>query len=224
MTGRQPSAAAERLRLHLTALVGIAFLTVGAARLAALVLELVLRQAGADDLFRGELVWSIAATVVGSVLWLPAWLAIVARRAAAPEAERLARTSRAYLLLVVGAALIAVVPSAVFLLYRLIDTVLGGSGADLGSELPIPLAAVAVGAVVAAYHGRLVVADIRLAAAQQPEVAASTSAVEGTDGASPVVTTTSLTLILRGEHGEDLEAVAAALRAHLPPGVLLEGG
>jgi hypothetical protein len=222
--GPSALAAAERLRLHLTALVGITFLAVGAARLVALVLELVLRRAGADDLFRGELVWCIAAIVVGSVLWLPAWSAIVARRTAAPQAERLARTARAYLLLVVGAALIAVVPSAVFVLFRLIDTVLGGSGADLGSELPIPLAAVGVGAVVAAYHGRLVVADIRLAAAQQPEVGAPTTVAAEIVGAPPIFVPTSLALVLRGVRGEDLVAVAAALREHLPPGVVLEGG
>ena len=221
--GATALAAAERLRLHLTALIGITFLTVGVARLGALLLELVLRQAGADDLFRRELVWCIAQIVVGSVLWLPAWSTIVARRTVAPVAERLAKTARAYLLLVVGGALIAVVPSAVFALFRLIDTALGGRSADLGSDLPIPLAVVAVGAVVAAYHGRLVVSDIRLAAAQQPDVATPTATVEGMDGAPLVITPASLTLILRGERGEDLEAVAAALRDHLPPGVLLEG-
>ena len=108
-------------------------------------------------------------------------------------------------------------------MFRLIDTALGGRSADLGSDLPIPLAVVAVGAVVAAYHGRLVVSDIRLAAAQQPDVATPTATVEGMDGAPLVITPASLTLILRGERGEDLEAVAAALRDHLPPGVLLEG-
>ena len=207
--GTAPLAAAERLGLHLTALVGIAFLTVGVARLGGLLLEQVLGQVGVDDFFRGELVWCVAQILVGAVLWLPAWSAILRRRTAAPATERVATTSRAYLFLIVGGALIAGVPSAVFALFRLIDTLLGGGGTALGSDLAITIAVVAVAAVVAAYHGRLVVSDLRLAPAAQPATVAS-----------PVT----LALVLRGQGGEDLEAIAASLREHLPPGVVLEGG
>lgn len=217
-------AAAERLRLHLTALVGIIFLTVGAARLGALLVELVLGQVGGDDFIRQELVWCIAQVLVGSVLWLPAWSAIVARRTTDPATERLAKTARAYLLLVVGGALVAVVPSTVFVLFRFINTVLGGGATNLGSDLPIPLAIVVVGAVVAAYHGRLVVSDMRLAAAQQPAATALVATVEMIEGPPLAIAPTTLALVLRGDAGEDLEAVAAALRDHLPPGVRLEAG
>ena len=216
-------ATAERVRLHLTALVGIIFLTVGAARLGALSVELVLGQVGGGDFIRRELVWCIAQVLVGSVLWVPAWSAIGVRRTKDPATERLAKTARAYLLLVVGGALIAVVPSAVFVLFRLIDTLLGGA-TSLGSDLPIPLAIVVVGAVVAVYHGRLVVSDMRLAAAQQPTATAPVATVERIEGPPLAIAPTILALVLRGEAGEDLEAVAAALRDHLPPGVRLETG
>lgn len=221
--GTSALATAERLRLHLTALVGIIFLTVGAARLGALLVELVLGQVGVDDFIRRELVWCIAQALVGSVLWLPAWSAIVARRTSAPATERLAKTARAYLLLVVGGALVAVVPSAVFVLFRFINTVLGGGVTTLRSDLPIPLAIVVVGAVVAAYHGRLVVSDMRLAA-HQPGGTSPVAAVERIEGPPVVIAQANLALVLRGEAGEDLEAVAAALRDHLPPGVRLEAG
>lgn len=214
-------ATAERLRLHLTALVGITFLTVGAARLGGLLIELLLREVGADEVTRRELVSSVAQVLVGTALWLPAWSAIAARRVIAPQAERPARIARAYLLLVVGGAVIAVVPSAVFALFRLFDTLLGGTQ-DLGSDLPIPLAVVVVGTVVAAYHGRLVVSDMRLGATAPAATSVEASA-ERIERAPLAIAPASLTLILRGEHGEDLEAVAAALRDHLPPGVLLEG-
>jgi hypothetical protein len=220
--GASALATAERLRLHLTALVGLIFLAVGAARLGALLIELVLGQVGGGDFIRRELVWCIAQVLVGSVLWFPAWSVIVARRRTAPAAERLARIARAYLLLGVGGALIAVVPSAVFVLFRLIDTLLGGN-ATLGSDLPIPLAIVVVGAVVAAYHGRLVVSDLRLAAVQQPTPTTPVDTVERIESAPLASAPASLALVLRGTAGEDLEAVAAALRDHLPPGVLLEG-
>ena len=219
--GESALASAERLRLHLTAVVGIVFLTIGAAKLVALLVEMLMGQVGGDDFIRREVTWCIAQIVVGAVLWAPAWTAIIARRSSAPTTERLAKMARAYLLLAVGGALIAAVPSAVFVLFRSINTVLGDGAADLGSELPLPLAIIAVGAVVAAYHGRLVVSDIRLSAARQAEAAPAAS-VEGIE-ILPVAPT-SLSLVLRGAAGEDLEAVAAGLRDHLPPGVLLEGG
>ena len=49
-----------------------------------------------------------------------------------------------------------------FALYRLIDTGLGGHGTALGSDLAIAIAIIAVAAIGAAYHGRLLVSDLRL--------------------------------------------------------------
>jgi hypothetical protein len=71
-----------------------------------------------------------------------------------------------------------------------------------------------VAAIGAAYHGRLVVSDLRLASAAQP-----TAVAPATVAPAPT-----LVLILRGQGGEDLEAIAASLREHLPPGVALEDG
>ena len=216
--GTRPLAAAGRLGLHLTAIVGIVFLAVGFARLGGLLLEQVLGGVGSevgggvDAFFRAELVWCVAQIVVGALLWLPSWSAILRRRAAEPALERVATTARAYLFLIVAGGLIAGVPSAVFALFKLIDALLAGGGTALGSDLPLPTAVVVVAAVVAAYHGRLVVSDLRLGPAAR---ATSAETV-----ASPVT----LALVLRGQRGEDLEVVAADLREHLPPGVVLEGG
>jgi hypothetical protein len=201
--------AAERLVLHLGSLVGITFLAVGVTRLVGLLFELILGSTPADDLFRYEMAWYIGQVIVGAALWLPAWSAILRRRTDQPARERRATTSRTYLYLVVGSALIAGIPSAVFALFRLIDTFLGGRATALRSDLPLPIAVVVVAAVVAAYHGRLVVSDLRLAPAAQPATIASPA---------------TLSLVLRGQGGEDLESVAASLREHLPPGVVLEDG
>lgn len=94
----------------------------------------------------------------------------------------------------------------------------------LGSDIAIPIAVVAVAAVVAAYHGRLVVSDLRLASAQRPTAVAPVAVAQ--KAATPTVADapTTLALVLRGQGGEDLEAVADSLREHLPPGNLLEGG
>ncbi len=220
--GDAQRAAAERLRLHLAAFVGLVFLTVGVARLGGVLLEQVLGPVGADGFFLGELVWSVAQIVVGAVLWLPAWSVILRRRAAAPVAEGLATSARAYLLLVVAGGLIAGVPSTVFVLFRFIDSLLGGQSTVFGSDLAIPIAIVVVAAVGAAYHGRLVVFDLRLAAAEQPTAVAATAEGPAMEAPTAVASPATLTLVLRGQGGDDLEAVAVSLRAHLPPGVVLE--
>ena len=214
---------AERVALHLSAIVGLTFLAVGAARMIGRFLELVLGGTVGDDFFRYETAWFIGQLVVGAAFWAPAWAAILRRRAMDAPAERRATVTRAYLYLVVAAALLAAIPSAAFVLFRLIDTVLGGGGAGFGLEVPLPIAVVVVAGVVAAYHGRIVIMDLR---AEAPAPGATPATVAST---TPAVTLTagpagaSLDLVLRGEDGTDLTAVADALRQHLPPGVVLEG-
>ncbi len=213
--GRAALASAERLTLHLVGLVGITFLAIGAAQLLGLLLERLIGPGGDDEFFRRQLPWFIAQMLVGAALWLPAWSAILRRRATTPDAESRAISSRAYLYLVVGAALITGVPSAAFVLYRFIDTLLGGGGSRLAPDVATPLAVVLVVGLVAAYHGRVLLDDLRRA----PE-----SAKPG-EGTAPARTTaaTSLDLVLRGPDDADLDAIVKALRAQLPPGVSLEG-
>ncbi len=247
---RSPAAlaGAERLGLHLTALAGITFLAVGSAQLLGRLFEFALGGTTVDGFFRYELAWFVAQVVVGAALWIPAWTVILRRRAMDPAVERRAAASRAYLYLVVGAAVIAAVPSAAFILYRLIDRILGGTGSALSSELAIPVAVLIVASVIAAYHGRLVVADLRftttettgaaaderIAAGQAPvavvsgvpavgvaEVGGGGAADEAVQG---VAATGARTLTLRATTGTDLDAVLARIRADLPPGVTLESG
>lgn len=222
--GHAPLAAAERLGRHLAALVGIAFLTVGLARLGGLLLEQILGAVGVDDLFRHELAFFVAQILVGAALWLPAWSAILRRRTVVPAIERLATTSRAYFFLIVGGALIAGVPSTVFMLFRLIDALLGGSPSALESELGFPIAVVVVAAIVAAYHGRILLGDLRVASTAEGTVFDPVAVAQAVESPAVNVFPTTLALVLRGQAGEDLEAVAARLREHLPQGVLLEGG
>jgi hypothetical protein len=224
-------ASAARLELHLGAGVGLTFLAVGAAQLLGRVIEVIVGSEVGDDFFRREIVRFIALMVVGAALWIPSWTAIVRRRGADPSTERRATTGRGYLFLVVGAALVAAVPSAVFTLYRLIDTILGGRAVALGSDLAIPVAVVIVASLIGAYHGRLVVSDMRFAASQEAEEAqeaeqaeAAAAGMAGLDVqtiTAPAVA--SLSLTLRAPSGTDLVAIANDLRVHLPAGVVLEG-
>lgn len=222
--GRSPEAAAgaRRLELHLASGVGLAFVAVGAAQLLGRVIEVVVGSEVGDDFFRRELVWFVALIVVGAVLWIPSWTGTLRHREAEPMTERRATTGRAYLFLVVGAALVAAVPSAVFSLYRLIDTLLGGRGIALGSDLAIPIAVVIVASAIAAYHGRLVVSDMRFgAAAAARATGAGIAGVEVPTAEAPA--SAALILTLRAPAGTDLESIANDLRARLPAGVILEG-
>ncbi len=217
-TGRSSvaGASAERLELHLAAGVGLVLLAGGAAQLIGRLFEIALGASASGGFVRAEMAWFIALIVVGAVLWAPAWTLVMRHRRASPATERLATVGRAYLYLVVAASLIAGVPSAALTLYRLIDTILGGGGVALGSELAIPVAVVLVAMLIATHHGRLLIADLRLGAETRPAEATAVIAA-GTDGISR-------TLTLRGPVGTDLDAVVETLRERLPNGVLLDDG
>ena len=224
-SGRSPDALddAERLTRHLAGAVGLAIVAVGSAQLLGRILEIALGVGRADDLFRAELAGSIALMLVGAVLWIPAWTMISRRRHDAPLVERRATVGRAYLYLVVAASLVAAVPSAAYALYRVIDAALGGGGVTLASELAIPMAVVVVAGVIAVYHGRILVTDLRSADVTD-EGAMPVAAIEpAATPADPVPGPgASMTLTLRGPAGTDLESIASALRERLPVGVLLD--
>ena len=218
-TDRSPAAraTADRVALHSTAAVGIACLAVGLAELLGRLIEVSVGKAGVDRLFREELAWMLALIVVGATLWIPAWTAILRRRAVHPLTERLAVTGRAYLYLVVGASLLAAVPSAAYTIYRVIDTLLGSRAGALGTDLAITIAVVIVASVVAAYHGRLLLSDLRLTADVAPPAPETTRPV-----ATVAEPQWSVTLTLRGPAGTDPDSIARTLRADLPAGVSLE--
>jgi uncharacterized membrane protein len=212
----EAAASAERLELHLAAGVGLIFLAGGAAQLIGRLVEIALGAATSDGFVRSEMAWFIALVVVGAVLWAPAWAAILRNRRSRPTTERMATVGRAYLYLVVASSLIAGVPSAALTLYRLIDTVLGGRGVALGSELAIPIAVVIVAMLIAIYHGRLLMADLRFGAQARP--------VEATPLLAADVDWASRTLTLRAAIGTDLDAIVEMLRDRLPDGVVLDDG
>jgi hypothetical protein len=223
------AASSARVEHYLLAVAGLAFLAVGVGQLLGAVTESLLVGdvlVSDEDFLRRQVPWFVAQAIVGLVVWLPAWTWILRRRAAAPEVERRAAAGRAYLFLVVGVALLACVPSAAFVLYRLIDTALGGHGFGLAAELAMPLAAIVVGAVVAIYHGAILRGDLR-ATVESPPAAIAAQTAEAAEAMPGVVPATlpasaSMELVLSGPGDADLEAVADELRRRLPSGMSLE--
>lgn len=208
----------RRVSRHLVAIIGLAFLGAGITQTLAAVIDAIVGLdfvSDSDRVFARQVPWFISQIVVGLILWWPAWAALLRQRAIDPEAERQAGSTRAYLYLVTGGSLLAAVPSAVFVLYRSIDSALGGGMAS-GTEISMPIAILVVGVIGAVYHGQLA----RWSHRSVP--APITTPGVALPGGPAVATRTSLRLALRGPTDSDLEAVAATLRAHLPPGVTLE--
>ena len=211
--GAATARSALRVAGHLLSLVGLAFGAAGLARMVGLLLEATI---GRPSL-AGELLWRLdlaqgfAFAVTGAVLWAWHWSGVL-RDWTRGEEERATTASRSYLFLAVGGGLLAAVPSAALILYRVLNVVLATiPGARLGDEIATPLGVVLVAALVAAYHGRFLLRDLRTA-----RVAAPAAATTG-EGAS-------ITVVLRGPAGADVGAVLDGLRRRLPAGFSIESG
>lgn len=213
---------ARRRDLVMRSLAGLGASAVGAGRL----LEQAFRTLG--DGTTGELLATgpalgpvtdaTALLACGAVAWLAGWAPLLADRAEDPAGERVAALNRRHLFLVVGAGLVAAVPSASFSLYRVLDTLLGGStGEPLLASLASPLAVAVVAVAVVGYHGRILARDVRAAAESAP-------AAEG--GAARPARTGPVTveLVLRVPPGTDAGTLVDALRERLPAGASLERG
>jgi hypothetical protein len=218
--GPELAASARRLRWHLLALIGLVFAAVGLQGVLVAVFDGLsgsqMALSGANVL-EAEIAWRASQLIVGAALWLPAWVAILRAREVAPERESQALTARAYLYLAVGVSLVATVVSAVAVVYRGVDLLLAGGAVSDAVDWAPPVATLIVAGGIAAYHARLVVADLRSARAA-PASAETVAVTPDTPVAGPV----GLALLLSGPAGLDLDALAASLRDGLPPGVTLE--
>ncbi len=227
----------RRAELLLVSLTGLAFLAAGGLRLVELALVRVGLGASPalvpESASLGQLAWYLAQLAVGAALWLPTWAGVLSLRARSPGLERAAPMARAHLFLLVGASIVAAVPSASIALYRLLDTLLGARPEDpLAVELAFPVATLLVAVSIGAYHGWLLVGDIRASAARAQPTAAPPSEVDVPSaadafhgrpaappaGPAPVV----LELVVRAPPGSDPAALVAELRRHIPPDATLE--
>ena len=214
-------ASVGRLAAAAVGLVGISAFAGGAAGAIGLLLDIVLGGNRIEfDVWRPELAGFLAAGLVGVVLWLWNWANLQSRRAAEPEGEARSTVRRAYLLVIVGVALLVSLASLALLLYRLFNAILG---VDLFPECDLTvssaLGALLVVGALAAYHG--------IAGATRP--CASGCVPEGTGEivaeTAPVPAppaTVERKLVLRGSSASEVDAAVAALRAGLPPGVELD--
>jgi hypothetical protein len=219
--------AARRLTLLLAALVGLAFLAAGAAQL----IETALLRLGGSELepilygqnANHQVPWYLSQVLVGIVLWLPAWLAVLDGRRRRPDLERTALASRAHLFLVVGAAIVAAVPATIAILYRVLEPILGGpASGTLVEDLAFPIAVVITAAAGAAYHVPLLLGDLAVRGTRLIGDR-GTAPVAALDGHQAPAASQPITVDLELEvpETESVPEIVAGLQSHLPPGVRL---
>jgi hypothetical protein len=192
----------------LVALVGLAGLCAGVAWQLQVVIEAVagtteqalLISSGLD----GGTSQALALAAVGLVLWAPAW-ALAQRDRARHAFEAAGATSRrAYLLLVSGLAVVAVMGSLAFVVWQVARVMLESVERDDPSWA---LAILAVALMVLLYHLWQLRSDARLARVAMPSFGA-------TAGAPSVVET----IEILAPPDADLRVLNAAIRSELPDG------
>jgi Domain of unknown function (DUF5671) len=213
-------ATVDRLDAGVVALVGLVAASVGVGGLMGLLIDVLLGGNRADaEFWRREAAGYLAIAFPGAVMWLWNWARLEGRHSAAPDAEAGSTVRRAYLLIIVAAALIVSLASLAYLLYRLFGAILQVELSDNAvSAISAPLGALLVAAALAIYHGVAVRRD------QALRGAASAAAPEIALAADVTAPPARRVLVLSGPPGADLETTVAALRAALAPELKLEDG
>lgn len=207
--GRKRHTAVRRSGLYVLAFVGLGGLAIGAAWGLGSLLSLI---DASDAAARETVLWedttpALAAIIFGLALWAPVWRTVRRDFASAPVTVAASLPRRAYLLLVSGLAVVALMLSLALFVYRLMQTLL-----DTGesSSETWPVAAAVVAAIVLAAHLWRLRLDALLLAEQPSPVPV------GTDQPVPRAVET---IEISAPAGYGLEAVNSAIRERLPEGV-----
>jgi hypothetical protein len=160
-------AAVRRLYRYLVGAIGFGAFLLGVAGVARVVLRsLDPAVATASDALSNQLAWATAAALCGLPVWLWQWRRVQqAAFAPAPvgSLERGSIVRRLYLYFFIFVATITVLSSVVYLVFRLMNTVLGGQvGGDVATRVAEAVAYAALGVLVWIFHGRILRSDGRL--------------------------------------------------------------
>jgi hypothetical protein len=168
-----------------------------------------LGSSGQETLFSSDEVADVtvsatAGALVGLAMWLPAWVLSQRDRAQDLVAAATATARRAYLFLVSGLAVVALMIALAFVIYQGTRLLLGTELVDDASWAP---AVLTVAAVVLAYHLYCLRADMVIA-----------GSVEAAQPAAPEGERVVETIEISAPAGADFKVLNAAIRTELPEG------
>jgi hypothetical protein len=155
-------AALQRLYRYPLSLAGLAATFVGTTWLLIYLIETLFATLLPSSVGASRLAAGLAALITGLPLWLVTWRAAQAEVRAPGEAGALARRSlvrRSYLYLVIFAAVIGIMSSAVWLVFQIINALLGGMRGDFTQNTLIALQLLLLFIAVLVYHMRVLRAD-----------------------------------------------------------------
>jgi len=195
----------SRFLVYLSAFASLALAVLGLGGLVGLLLQALIAAVTTVPLgtWRPDLAFQLPPAVVGGVAWLVLWRDVLERSLREPESERASLSRRVYLYGALGSSVLVILGTAGFVLYQLISVVLGIREAATALSEAAPafgFTLVALGVLV--YHGAVLRADTRAAAARPASMA--------------------VRLILRLPPESDVDAVIRELADHVPPGATLE--
>ncbi len=225
------AATVARLDAYGHALLGLAFVGVGAAWLIGLAIQATLGSSvlfGGSDFLRTQLAIAAPALVLGAVVWLWAWSAAQGRWQANRTVEAASPVRRATLLAVLGVSVVAGIGGFGFLFYRLFGSLFGVElSGDVAGDVSLPVGVVLVAAVAGITHGLAIRRDQAIRAPGEAPAAAlaaalSADAVPAEEAPRSQAGGVSVALRLTGPSAEPIEAALDALRRELPPGYELE--
>ena len=211
--GRQRHENVLRSGRYGLAFVGLAGVTIGAAWAIEALLEYAdaSREVRRSAVLRDDLAPALATFLVSLPLWLPAWRQVRHDFATAPAAIAGGVPRRAYLLLVSGLAVVALMGSLALIAYHLMRLLLG---VEVGERDPWPVAVAIVAGTVLAYHLWRLRLDARLVA----ELPSTASPIDEAQAAARLRET----IDISAPAGFDFEALNETIRGRLPEGVQMQ--
>jgi hypothetical protein len=151
---------ARRVYLYLVSFIGLMSLAAGVAMLVGSVIDLSVGSAGvlavSRNYWREQLSIALAIILYGAPLWVLYWRRVVAMAAGGGLAETGAVSRRVFLYGVVVIAILALVADLVFIIYRVLNSILQGqTGLEVLRIVEWAIGAVLAMAPVLAYHWRI---------------------------------------------------------------------
>lgn len=200
-------ATVRRVYTYVIAAAGLLFAAAGLAYTIGLLIDVaaggVIFVRSPTEFWREQVSRAVALALIGAGVWLWHWYAAQRQVMEAPAAERGATTRRLYLFVILTLALVTLLGSLAYIIYRVFNVLLGvDPAATLVAEISLSLGLATVAAPLLAYHGL----ELRDDLAARVE---------------PAVTPHTLILVLSGPPEADLAAEVSELRRHLPAGYSL---